>query len=42
MKKFTGFNLREWLNKNVNLEEDLTPNFRKFLEDNNLLKYLNW
>lgn len=42
MRRFTGFDLRKWLDENVNWKEDLTPKFRKFLEEKELLKYLTW
>lgn len=42
MKRFTGFDLRKWLDENVNWEEDLTTKFRNFLKEKELLKYLTW
>lgn len=39
---FTGFNLRKWLDENANWCNDISPNFKKYLINNNLLKYLTW
>lgn len=40
--QFTGFNLRKWLDENANWYDDINFNFKKYLIDNNLLKYLTW
>ncbi len=42
MAEFTGFNLRNWLNENVDWENDISTEFKRHLEDNNLLGYLTW
>lgn len=42
MKEFTGFDLREWLNDNVDWKNDMSRELRRHLEDNQLLKYLTW
>lgn len=42
MAEFTGFNLKNWLNENVDWKNDISTEFRKHLEDNNLLGYLTW
>lgn len=38
----TGFNLRDWMDENMNWEEDISDEFRDYLRDNDLLKYLTW
>ena len=40
--EYTGFNLRMWLDKNVEWEKDFSEEFRRHLKENNLLKYLTW
>lgn len=40
IKKFSGFNIREWLDKNANWNCDISDSFKKHLEKNDLLKYL--
>lgn len=40
--KFTGFDLRKWLDENVLWEQDISEEFRKHLIKNDLLKYLTW
>lgn len=42
MKSFTGFDMRAWLDNNVDWEGDITPEFRLHLKRNALLKYLTW
>lgn len=42
MAEFTGFNLRDWLDKNVDWKNDISTEFRKYLEDNDLISYLTW
>lgn len=42
MARFTGFDLREWLNENVDWKNDISKEFRKHLEDNGLIRYLTW
>ena len=40
--KFTGFDLRSWLDINVDWKNDISSEFRKHLENNDLLRYLTW
>lgn len=40
--EFTGFNLRTWLDNNVDWKNDISSEFRKHLEDNELIGYLTW
>jgi hypothetical protein len=42
IKKFTGFDLKEWIVENINWENDLRNETIKQLERNDLLKYLVW
>lgn len=42
MKDFTGFDLRSWLDNNVDWENDISAEFKQHLEKNDLLKYLTW
>lgn len=42
MERFTGFNMREWIDENIDWKEDISSEFREHLEKNNLLKYLTW
>lgn len=38
----TGFNVLEWLRENINWERDLRSDFLSYLQQNELIKYLNW
>lgn len=42
IQEFTGFNLRLWLDQNVDWKNDISTEFRQYLEDNSLIGYLNW
>ena len=42
MAEFTGFNLRDWLDANVDWKNDISAEFRKYLENNGLIGYLTW
>lgn len=42
IKKFTGFDLRKWLDENVDWVNDISEEFKTHLEKNDLLKYLTW
>lgn len=42
MKDFTGFDLRSWLDNNVDWVNDISAEFKQHLERNDLLKYLTW
>lgn len=42
MAEFTGFNLRIWLDNNVDWKNDISLEFKKHLEDNDLIRYLTW
>jgi hypothetical protein len=40
--KFTGFNLKDWINKNINWVDDLQKETVRHFKQNDLLKYLTW
>jgi hypothetical protein len=42
INKFTGFNLKNWITKNIDWINDLHPDTRRQFEANNLFKYLEW
>lgn len=42
MKRFTGFDMREWLDNNVDWENDISSELREHLEKNDLLRYWTW
>lgn len=42
MKQFTGFDLRKWIDNNIDWENDISEDFKEHLLRNDLLKYLTW
>lgn len=42
MKNFTGFDMRQWLDENVDWKNDISLELREHLEKNDLLGYLTW
>jgi len=42
IKKFTGFDLKDWISNNINWEVDLQKETVRQLEHNNLIKYIVW
>jgi hypothetical protein len=40
--KYSGFDIRSWINQNVNWAEDLDDDFVTHLESNDLTQYLTW
>ena len=42
IRKFTGFDLRKWLDENADWQNDISVEFREHLQKNDLLKYLTW
>ena len=42
MREFTGFDMRKWLDKNADWQNDISEEFRQHLQKNDLLKYLTW
>ncbi|MGP1438392.1 MAG: hypothetical protein ACTTKH_04910 [Treponema sp.] len=42
IKYFTGFDIKKWIEKNINWETDLLSSTTEYLKNNDLLKYLEW
>ena len=42
MKQFTGYDLRKWIDNNIDWENDISEDFKEHLLRNDLLKYLTW
>lgn len=42
MMRFTGFDLRRWLDTNIDWENDISKELYEHLEKHDLLKYLTW
>lgn len=42
IQKYSGYDIRRWINENINWEEDLDTNFVEHLRKNDLLQYLTW
>lgn len=42
IKEFTGFDIKHWMNINMNWESDISEEFYQYLKENDLLKYLTW
>lgn len=42
MEKFTGFDMRKWIDDNIDWQNDISEDFRLHLLKNDLLKYLTW
>lgn len=42
IKEFTGFDLKHWMNTNMTWEDDISPQFKSYLKEHALLKYLTW
>jgi len=40
--EFTGFDIKKWMVENIDWLNDISPEFKKYLSDNDLLKYLTW
>lgn len=40
--KFTGFNIKKWMDDNMMWMDDISIEFKKHLDSNNLLTYLSW
>lgn len=40
--EFTGFDLKKWINKYMDWYNDISKEFKEYLEKNDLLKYLTW
>lgn len=42
IEQFTGFNLKKWINDNIDWQNDIDYDFKKHLIKNDLIKYLTW
>jgi len=42
LKEFSGFNMKDWIEKNVKWKEDISGELCEHLTDGDLLKYLTW
>ena len=42
IEEFTGFDIRRWMDNNMDWKSDILPEFRVYLESNDLIKYLAW
>lgn len=40
--RFTGFNIREWIDTHIDWQNDISSDFKAHLESNDLLRYLTW
>jgi len=40
--EFSGFDLQNWMHCNMIWTEDISPRFRQYLQQHNLLRYLEW
>lgn len=40
--EFTGYDLKNWINNNINWKSDLSEKFYSYLESNDLIRYLQW
>lgn len=42
LQRYSGYDIRNWINENINWTEDLNDNFVTHLQENDLLQYLTW
>ena len=42
IEEFTGFDLRDWMDEHMDWKNDISTDFKIYLEENDLLKYLTW
>jgi len=42
LHRYSGYDIKTWINENINWTEDLNDEFVTHLEENNLLQYLTW
>ncbi len=42
INEFTGFDLKGWMNENMDWKNDISPEFKDYLVEHDLLKYLTW
>jgi hypothetical protein len=42
LHRYSGYDIRNWINENINWTEDLNDDFVTHLQENDLLQYLTW
>ena len=42
LHKYSGYNIQNWVSKNINWTNDLEMDFVSHLKENDLIQYLNW
>jgi len=42
MKEYSGFDIRSWIESNIDWEKDFKPEMSQYLKDENLIEYLVW
>ncbi|MGB1315870.1 MAG: hypothetical protein ACPG4Y_07605 [Chitinophagales bacterium] len=42
LHKYSGYDIKNWINQNINWTEDLDSDFVQHLKDNDLTQYLTW
>ncbi|MBC6400642.1 MAG: hypothetical protein GDA51_02190 [Ekhidna sp.] len=42
LQKYSGYNIQNWVNKNIKWTDDLEMEFVRHLKENDLIQYLNW
>ncbi len=42
LHRYSGYDIKNWVNENINWIEDLNHEFVVFLQKQNLLQYLTW
>jgi len=42
IKEYSGYDIKKWIDKNVDWENDISSEFYSFLQSRDLLKYLRW
>jgi hypothetical protein len=40
--EFTGFDIKRWMVENMDWQNDISPDFRDYLQKNDLIKHLTW
>lgn len=42
INEFTGYNIKVWIKENMTWEKDISEEFKQYLNNNDLIKYLKW
>ena len=42
IKELSGFDIEQWMNTNMHWDKDISAEFKKYLEENDLMRYLEW